>query len=97
MQIADEIALYVFGNNCIYRIMDLRRKLTVASNSLSGHISWDTYIILTANEEVDGADADNVHGKNGASAHSDLKNFKVVNVQNFRILLYKNIYSFQSD
>ncbi len=68
MQIADDIALYVFGNNCIHRIMNLRRKLAEASNSLKGHISWDTDIILTANEEINGADADNVHGKNGVSA-----------------------------
>ncbi len=62
MQITDDIALYVFNNNCLHRIMNLRRKLAVASYSLNGHISWDTDIILAANEEVNGADADNVHG-----------------------------------
>ncbi len=29
MQIADDIALYAFGNNGTHRIMDLRRKLAV--------------------------------------------------------------------
>ncbi len=38
MHIADDIALYVFGNDCIHRIMNLRHKLAVASNSLNGHI-----------------------------------------------------------
>ncbi len=69
MQIADDIPLYVFANNGIHRIMNLRRKMKVASNSLSGHISWDTHTILTANEEIIGADADNGHGKNGVSAN----------------------------
>ncbi len=44
----------------------------VASKSLNGHISWDNHTILTANEEINGADADNPHGKNGFSAHSEI-------------------------
>ncbi len=53
--------------------MNVRRKLVVASNSLIGHISWYTHTILTANEEINGADADNVHGKNGVSAKESSK------------------------
>ncbi len=52
--------------------MNLRRKLVVASNSLNGHIRWDNHTILTTNEEINGADAENGHGKNGFSAHSEI-------------------------
>ncbi len=92
MKIADDIALYVFGNNCMHRIMNLRRKLTVASNSLNGHISWDTDIILTANEEVNGAGADNVHGKNGASAHSEIVDDVKEMSKTFLLAFYKYIW-----
>ncbi len=46
--------------------------MVVASNSLNGHISWDNHTILTANEEINGADAENAHGKNDFSAHSEI-------------------------
>ncbi len=87
MQIAADIALYVFDNNCIHRIMHLRRKLAVASNSLNGHISWDTDIILTANEEVNGVDADNVHGKKG-----DLNEMSITFVLAFYKYIWRSLF-----
>ncbi len=72
--------------------MNVRRKLVVASNSLIGHISWYTHTILTANEEVNGADADNGHGKNGVSANKEIADdIKETSIK-FVLAFYKYIW-----